>query len=199
MPGEFICDFAYEFTDKYSEVEEDLHNIFNQLRVNGEWFNINSDALKGIRSICEKAGGKLITEEVEDEIIEATSDGESDFDDLEKSVSKRYSEKALAICNIMNEIESGFELKYNKRSVWLVKNGVVHRFLGMFPKKGFLKFRLFLKKTEEVDSIINECKFKEVEYEDGVFLFRIEEENISNSKQALKVLLEKAYNDKKGP
>ena len=68
MPGEFICDFAYEFDEGYSKVEKTLHNMLNQLNVNGEWFSINEEALDGIRNICELAGGKLITEEIEEEI-----------------------------------------------------------------------------------------------------------------------------------
>jgi hypothetical protein len=72
MPGEFICDFAYEFDEKYSQVEKTLHNMLNQVNVNGEWFNVNEEALSGIKSICELAGGKLITEKIEIEIGKAT-------------------------------------------------------------------------------------------------------------------------------
>lgn len=72
MPGEFICDFAYEFDDNYAKVEKTLHNMLNQLNINGEWFNINEEALDGIKTVCELAGGKLITEIVEEEIEEET-------------------------------------------------------------------------------------------------------------------------------
>ena len=74
MPGEFVCDFAYEFGETYSNVEKTLHNMLNQLNVNGEWFNVNEEALDGIRNICDLAGGKLITEKVEDEIFIETED-----------------------------------------------------------------------------------------------------------------------------
>jgi len=69
MPGEFICDFAYEFADSYSKVEKALHNMLNILNINGEWFNVNQEALEGIQNICELAGGKLITEKITEEII----------------------------------------------------------------------------------------------------------------------------------
>ena len=72
MPGEFICDFAYEFTENYEKIEKALHDMFNKLNINGEWFNINEDALDGIKSICELLGGKLITERVEEEIEKGT-------------------------------------------------------------------------------------------------------------------------------
>jgi len=72
MPGEFVCDFAYEFGETYSKVENALHKMLNPLNVNGEWFNVNEETLDGIHDICELAGGKLITEEIEEEIEKAT-------------------------------------------------------------------------------------------------------------------------------
>jgi hypothetical protein len=86
MPGEFICDFAYEFSYNYAEVERTLHSMLNQLNINGEWFNINEEALDGIKKICELAGGKLITEIVKNEIENAT--GEEIHPALEKIVSR---------------------------------------------------------------------------------------------------------------
>ena len=84
MPGEFICDFAYEFSNNYELVEKVLHSMLNQLKVNGEWFNINEEALDGIKNVCEMLGGRLITENVEDEIEEIT--GGDINPDLEKIV-----------------------------------------------------------------------------------------------------------------
>ena len=68
FPGEFICDFAYEFSEKYSEVEKTLHDMLNTMNVNGEWFVINPKTLNGIRKVCELYGGKEITDLVEKEI-----------------------------------------------------------------------------------------------------------------------------------
>ena len=86
MPGEFICDFAYEFDNNYAKVEKTLHNMLNQLNINGEWFNINEDALDGIKTVCELAGGKLITEIIEEEIEEETDVKINPY--LEKIVNK---------------------------------------------------------------------------------------------------------------
>jgi hypothetical protein len=93
MPGEFICDFAYEFDETYTKVEQTLHSMLNQLNVNGEWFNINEDALVGIKSICELAGGKLITERIETEIEVET--GEIPDPRFEKIVNNWNSISAL--------------------------------------------------------------------------------------------------------
>jgi hypothetical protein len=71
MPGEFVCDFAYEFAKDYDKVETDLQNMLNLLCEKGEWFNINDKTLEGIRSICKKAGGRLVTDSVRKVIDES--------------------------------------------------------------------------------------------------------------------------------
>jgi len=63
MPGTFVCDFAYEFSENYDKVEKALHDILNESNKNGEWFNLNAKALDGIRSICRLLGGKLVAED----------------------------------------------------------------------------------------------------------------------------------------
>jgi len=69
MPSEFECDFAYEFdSERHKEVETALHKLLNQSNVGGEWFDLSDDTLDGVRSICELAGGILITDTVEKEI-----------------------------------------------------------------------------------------------------------------------------------
>jgi hypothetical protein len=122
MPGEFVCDFAYEFSDNYTKVEKTLHSMLNQLNINGEWFNINEESLDGIKTICELAGGKLITEIVEDEIEKQT---ENEIDpDLEKIVSKwneiskmKATGKSLNRRNIyISGINRGVHYQFRKRN-----------------------------------------------------------------------------------
>lgn len=91
MPGEFICDFAYEFDDNYAQVENTLHSMLNQLNINGEWFNINEEALDGIKTVCELAGGKLITETVEEEIEEET-ETETEINPVLENIINRWNE-----------------------------------------------------------------------------------------------------------
>jgi len=66
MPGKFVCDFAYEFDgeQQYSKVESALHDLLDDSKVNGEWYWVNDKVLSGIRTACELAGGRPITEEV---------------------------------------------------------------------------------------------------------------------------------------
>jgi hypothetical protein len=79
MPGEFLIDCAYEFDgNKYREVEKTLHKILSRSHVGGEWFDLDDDAYEGVKSVCELAGGKLVTEAAEKKMEEESEGGEQD-------------------------------------------------------------------------------------------------------------------------
>ena len=67
MPGEFETLFAYKFDD-YAIAEQSIHGIYNKKCVNGEWFKLNDDDIKFIEEICIKMDGKIVTEEIKNEI-----------------------------------------------------------------------------------------------------------------------------------
>ena len=67
MPGTFETLCAYEFTD-FDKVEKMFHTMFRAKRVCGEWFNISPKDLEDIKSICEKMGGKVVMDEIDEEI-----------------------------------------------------------------------------------------------------------------------------------
>jgi uncharacterized protein YlzI (FlbEa/FlbD family) len=67
MPGKFKTLFAYEYDD-CAKAEQLIHGILKNKRVNGEWFNLNQKELDHIKATCELMAGKLITDEVQDDI-----------------------------------------------------------------------------------------------------------------------------------
>ena len=67
MPGEFETLFAYRIKD-YAKAEQSIHSIFNKNCVNGEWFKLKKDDIDFIEEICKKMEGKLVTEEIKNEI-----------------------------------------------------------------------------------------------------------------------------------
>ena len=71
MPGEFETLFAYKFPD-YRNIEDIFQGMLNQLRVNGEWYNVNKMTLDSIQESCKRMGGELVTERIETEIEKAT-------------------------------------------------------------------------------------------------------------------------------
>jgi hypothetical protein len=73
MPGKFETLFAYKFDD-CSKAEQTIHSILNKKRENGEWFNIKQEELDHIKATCELMEGKLVTDEVGNEIKTETGE-----------------------------------------------------------------------------------------------------------------------------
>jgi hypothetical protein len=146
MPGEFICDFAYEFSDNYTKVEKTLHSMLNQLNINGEWFNINEEALDGIKTICELAGGKLITEIVETEIEEIT--GEEIHPDLEKIVAQ-WNEKSDV---------KAIGKSPNRRNIHIpgINKGIHYQFKIRNSRELNIELGCWTKMYPEMDKLFNE-------------------------------------------
>jgi len=74
MPGKFETLFAYEFDD-CAKAEKLIHGILDKKRENGEWFNINQKEIDHIKTTCEIMDGKLVTNEVENEIKDEIETG----------------------------------------------------------------------------------------------------------------------------
>ena len=84
MPGKFETLFAYKIKD-CAKAEQSIHAIFDNYCVNGEWFNLNNENIEFIKQICEKMGGKLVTDEINKEIK-----NETELETIEINRDKKY-------------------------------------------------------------------------------------------------------------
>ena len=157
--------------------------------------------LIAIQMKAYKVNGKIaitftkILDKIEFGYDEDDEDTQVDKSYWESRSSKESVEMTLGICEIVNEIENEFSLLYNKCSVLLAKNGIPYRFIKLYPKKTFLRMDLVLEKSEENDNIIDENEIDTLEYNvrRGKYKIRITKKEFSNKKEAIKLLLEKAY------
>jgi len=84
MPGEFKTVFAYKLKN-FKEAEKAIHDILkSQFHVNGEWFNISQDEINLVENICKTMGGKIVTDEVKQE-VEIETEEENEKDDVFQS------------------------------------------------------------------------------------------------------------------
>jgi len=67
IPGKFETYFAFEFDD-CQKAEKVICDTFKDCNVCGKWYDIDVKELIPIAEICEKMGGKVLTEEVKEEI-----------------------------------------------------------------------------------------------------------------------------------
>jgi len=125
MPGEFICYFAYEFSqNSLKEVEVFIQNLFQKERINGEWFLISNEQLFAIEAVCEKKGGKLVTEKIENEIESQTKtniqkgnnkrpNGEKDHTQY-RFKDKFYGKGRLVLAVLNDFVENNPQCSYNE-------------------------------------------------------------------------------------
>jgi len=84
MPGEFETLFAYKLKN-FKEAEKAILEILKPLHhVNGEWFNISQNEINLVESICITMGGKIVTDEVKQE-VEIETEEENEEDDVFQS------------------------------------------------------------------------------------------------------------------
>jgi len=84
MPGKFETLFAYKLKN-FKEAERAILEILRPLHhVNGEWFNISQKEIDLVETICKAMGGKIVTDEVKQE-VEIETEETNEEDDLLQS------------------------------------------------------------------------------------------------------------------
>lgn len=135
MPGNFICNCAYTFSqNSLAEIEDYIHKLFQKERISGEWFVINDTQLFALKAVCEKKGGVLITEEIIKEIESET-----------KTNSKKLIGKSSSINGIKDHTQYSYKnVNYGKGRLVLaivtdfIKNNPHYSYqdiVKIFPKQ----------------------------------------------------------------
>jgi hypothetical protein len=100
MPGKFETLFAYKLKN-FKEAEKAILEILRPLHhVNGEWFDISQNEIDLVENICKAMGGKIVTDEVKQE-VEIESEEANEEDDILQS--QYHSGKRDTIQYIFNE------------------------------------------------------------------------------------------------
>ncbi len=103
------------------------------------------------------------------------------------------------LLKIINEFSSGYELRYTKFYIGLGTDGQPNNFAVFRPKKSTLSIEIKLPFSEEIQHFIEENELDDMGYLKrwGVFRLRLNKEDINKKRDALKNLLEKAYENTK--
>ena len=112
---------------------------------------------------------------------------------------KRATKATVALADQMLDLLRGFDptlnLKYNKFSIGLEKDGRPYNFVEFRPKKNRLNFELKLPQTDELDAKIDEAGLDTLEYNKkwGLYNFRLTKDDIKSKSDVLKELSQLAY------
>jgi hypothetical protein len=104
------------------------------------------------------------------------------------------------ILELVNNIKSGFALKYNKFYIGLAKNGQANNFAICRPKKNYMRLEVKLPKTTETDALIESAGIEEMDYDSrwGNYRLRLSKGDIKKHDKALTDLLMKAETNYNG-
>jgi hypothetical protein len=99
MPGDFETLFAY-ILDNYKEAEKSIRDLLMNYHLNGEWFKITDKELDLVKNFCVSKGGKLVTDEIKNEIkmeTAAIADKNKELADLFVKILTEYKDKGISI------------------------------------------------------------------------------------------------------
>lgn len=138
-------------------------------------------------------------DESEEELVENTEENQENTDRkywLNKGTPEtvKIADEILAL---VNEIESGYSLKYNKFYIGMIKGSEVENFAIYRPKKDYTRLELRIPKSPEVDNLVQNNGLKQMEYEDkwGRYRLRLTKGDVSTHRGVLLELLNQAKKD----
>ena len=99
------------------------------------------------------------------------------------------------ILDIIKEIDTGFELKYNKHYIGLFKNGLANNFIILRAKKNNIRIEIRLSQSDEIKKILEDNEFDVMDYDsrNNRYRIRLVKEEIKVKRESLKTLLEMSY------
>ena len=109
------------------------------------------------------------------------------------------SEQTVRLADQMLEMTQpfapGYELKYNKHSIGLTKNGQTNNFAIFKPQKTALRFEPKLSKAEEISRRLEEAGLEVLEYshQRGRYKIRLSAQDLSTHRELIIQLMQDAY------
>lgn len=133
----------------------------------------------------------LITPDEDEEIDETVVDRAY----WEKRATKDTVKMADVLLTYIDEFVSGFSLKYNKYYIGLTQNGIAKNFAHFKPRKSIIRLNVKLKKTTDIDEIINDSGFDLLPYnkQSNEYRLKLKEDDFKNNRDVIADLLKKAY------
>ena len=140
-----------------------------------------------------------ILDEFERGMVDEDEDAESAPTDRAYWEREKGTPKTLSLVDqlfeMIKEIDSAVELKYNKFYIGLSKLGRAYNFVQFRPKRQFLNFEPKIPKSEEIDAMLDEAGVDTLEYNArwNRYRLRLTEKDISVHKDLIRGLIAMAH------
>ena len=185
---------AEDITSRFLNVISLFNGFIPLIAIQMNAYKFGDDIGLVFTKILDEMPLGLVDEDEEKEIEQTTTN--RDFWNKKSSVeTMQLTDKYLAI---VNETGKNYELSYTKANIRLGANGQHLPFVLLKPRKKFFTLILKVSKSEDIDSIIENNDFDNLEYFRSRYRLRINKEDLTDKKEKLKelfLLAEKKYSD----
>jgi predicted transport protein len=112
----------------------------------------------------------------------------------------RGSKKTVAVADellaIARQLDPDLELKYNKFYIGLAKEGQARNFMVFRPKKGFIRFEVRLKKSDETQERLDGAGLDVMDYDSrwGYYRIRLQPGEVEKQKALITEIIHEAFN-----
>jgi hypothetical protein len=132
----------------------------------------------------------LITPDEEEEFGETVDRGS-----WEKIATKDTVKMADSLLGYIGEFVNGFTLKYNRYYIGLTQNGIAKNFVSFKPQKSTLQLSVKLKKSDDIDEIIDKSALVSLSYDNQFhqYRFKLKEKDLKDNKGIIVDLFKMAY------
>jgi hypothetical protein len=194
MPGKFETLFAYKLKN-YADAEKAIGIILNERNINGEWYDLNEDNLVFIEATCKQMNGIIITEEIENEIKNAT---EPSFDLVQDSIISQtkvntepvslkntgYNENTIDKLDAINLLNKKYNLSLNNKNTTFSNINTVKPIYWFDPRNDRFKnnFNLILYNNKIRVIYYFVIPANEIDKPERIFYQRPDKKNISQIK-----------------
>ncbi len=102
------------------------------------------------------------------------------------------------LIDMSREFDPAIQPNYTKRYIGISRNGQSFNFMIMKPKKTNLNLELKIKRSDEIDSFINDKGLDALEYNRsfGLYKIRVSRDDIVRKKESIQELLRRAYENR---
>ena len=112
----------------------------------------------------------------------------------EKKASIKSLKLTDKIYNMLGDLTSDFNLKYNKYYIGLEKNNIANNFISFVPRKSVVLLSIKLDKAEEIDNMIEHSDLDTLSYDKQwrLYRLRLNEKDIPANTEIIKSLVARA-------
>ena len=185
---------AEDITSRFLNVVSLFNGFIPLIAIQMNAYKINDDYGLIFTKVLDEMPLGLVDE---DEEVQEVTDRDYWLKERGTAETVKMADKML---EIVNEVSSGYSLKYNKYYIGLEIDGQPNNFVQFSPKRKFMRLEFRHPKSEEIEDIIDSNDLDDLGYDSRWNRYRINlhKKEIAEKREALKKLVSIAHDYRNG-